>query len=138
VSAPARCLDPMTATSGEVSALSSPWLKKLLDALSDGDLYESDEELKPSPSAILAAAEALGHLRAQDADRVEIEPYSGELSLIWRAGRNKRVKAMFGQEKNSYSIYYEEMSNGRVVDGRLEPNANHTLLKERLAWLQQV
>jgi hypothetical protein len=136
MSAPARCLAPMTATSGEVSALSSPWLKKLLDALSDADLYESDAELKPSPSAILAAAEALAHLQPQEADRVEIEPYSGELSLIWRTGRNKRVKAMFGQEKNSYSIYYEEMLNGRVVDGRLEPNADHTLLKDRLAWLQ--
>lgn len=135
MSAPARSLYPVTsATTGEVSPLSNPLLEKLLAALSNPDLYESDEP-KPSPSAILAAAEALGQLEPQDVERVEIEPYSGELSLVWRAGRTKRVKVMFGQEKNSYSIYYEEMLNGRVVDGRLEPNANHTFLKDRLAWL---
>jgi hypothetical protein len=135
VSAPARSLD-LTTSATSLALPQFRLLNKLLDAISDTDLYESADEQRPSRTAIIAAAEALAQLQAQDVDRVEIEPYSGELSLIWRAGRDKRVKAMFGQEKNSYSIYYEQMSNGRVVEARLEPNADHTLLKDRLAWLQ--
>jgi hypothetical protein len=110
-------------------------LNKLMDAVSDVDLYESNEP-KISPSAIIAAAEALEQLTPQEVDKVEVEPYSGELSLIWRAGRDRRVKAMFGPEKNSYSVYYERMFNGRVVEHRLNANADHAFLKDRLAWLE--
>jgi hypothetical protein len=138
MSAPALGLDLRnTATSSGDSLVLQNFraLNKLLDAISDVDLYESNE-VKISPSAVIAAAEALEQLTSQEVDKVEIEPYSGELSLIWRAGRDKRVKAMFGPEKNSYSLYYERMLNGRVVEQRLEPNANHAYLKDRLAWLQ--
>src|SRR5713101_5790548 len=91
-------------------------LNKVIDAICDVDLYESREELKPSACAIITAADALNHVSVQDVDSVEIEPYSGELSLIWKAGRNKRIKAMFGPEKNSYSVYFERMVDGRVVE----------------------
>ncbi|HZV89699.1 MAG TPA: hypothetical protein VFF95_19275 [Candidatus Binatus sp.] len=110
-------------------------LNKVTDALCDVDLYESKEELKPTGSAVITAANALINLPPQDVDSVEIEPYQGELSLIWRAATNKRVKAMFGQAKNSYSVYYEQMADGHVIQSHLEPNADHNYLRERLTWL---
>jgi len=112
-------------------------VNRLVDALSNPDLYESKDELRPSGAAILAAADVLIHVEPQDKDSVEIEPYSGELSLIWRSGREKRVKAMFGQEKGSYSVYHERVINSRVVEHHLEPNANHEYLTGRLAWLHR-
>jgi len=109
----------------------------LMDVLSDVNLYESKDEPKPSGWAILAAADALVHVDVQDQKNVEVEPYSGELSLIWRAGRDKRVKAMFGQEKGSYSVYHERMVDGKVVEHHLEPNAGRAYLQRRLAWLRE-
>ena len=42
---------------------------------------------------------------------------------------------MFGQEKNSYSVYYERMVDGRVTEHHLEPAASNAYLTERLTWL---
>jgi hypothetical protein len=141
MSAPARAFCSMSATE-TIKHENDPafnWsvrmVNRLVDVLSNPDLYESDNEPRPSGAAILAAADALVQLEARDKDNVEIEPYSGELSLVWRAGREKRVKTMFGQEKGSYSVYYERMLNGRVVEHHLEPNASHEYLRGRLAWL---
>ncbi len=110
-------------------------LNDVIDAVCDVGLYESKDEQKPGAWAIVAAASALNYVARQDRDSVEIEPYSGELSLIWRAGREKRVKAMFGHEKNSYSVYYERLVGGLVVERHLERNADHAYLTGRLAWL---
>jgi hypothetical protein len=142
MSAPAPAFYHQMSATDSVKRADSPdfgWhvrtVNMLMDALSNLDLYESNDELRPSGAAILAAADVLVHVEPEDRDIVEIEPYSGELSLIWRAGREKRVKAMFGQEKGPYSVYYERMVDGRVTEHHLEPNADHTYLKERLAWL---
>jgi hypothetical protein len=143
MSAPAPAFNQISATEATRHADSPDFgwhhvrtVNMLMDVLSNADLYESKDELRPSGVAILAAADALTHVEAQDKDSVEIEPYSGELSLIWRTGRERRVKAMFGQEKGSYSVYYERMVNGKVTEHHLEPNADHAYLKERLAWLR--
>lgn len=121
----------------EVSfALRFGLLNKIADAISKADLYESVEEPRPTTFAVIAAANALRHVSAQDVERVEIEPYSGELSLVWRAGRNRRVKAMFGQERDSCSIYHEQLEGGRVIQHHLEPNASHEYLRNRLTWLR--
>jgi hypothetical protein len=138
--APAFCLMSATETIKHENDPEFVWsvriVNRLMDVLSNPDLYESNAEPRPSGAAILAAADVLIQVEPQDKDSVEIEPYSGELSLIWRAGKEKRVKAMFGQEKGSYSIYYEQMVEGRVTEHHLEPNANHIYLRERLAWLR--
>jgi len=114
-------------------------VNKVADAAFDSDLYESVGEERPSPSAIVAAVEALASVSFQEANNVQIEPYPGEVGLVWKSGRNKRVKAMFGPEPHSYSVYYEQMVNGHVVDHHLEPHiepSNHDYLKQRLAWLR--
>ncbi len=110
-------------------------LNKIADEVFNDDMYESTEERRPSTSAILEAALVLSQLPSE-IDRVEIEPYSGELSLIWKSGRAKRVKAMFGPEKKSFSVYHEQLMSGRVVEHHLRPQANDTYLRDRLAWLR--
>jgi hypothetical protein len=113
-------------------------INKLTDAVYDADLYESDDEAKPRLGAIIDAAFTLASLPSRDAAAAEIEPYSGELGLVWKSGRAKRVKAMFGQERNSYSVYFEQMLNGHVVDHHLEPHLDiddNSYLRQQLAWL---
>jgi hypothetical protein len=110
-------------------------LNKVTDALCDVDLYESKDEPKPSGNAIITAANALMNLLPEDVDNVEIEPYQGELSLIWKTTTNKRVKAMFGPAKNSYSVYFEQIVDGHAIQSHLEPSADHNYLRERLTWL---
>jgi hypothetical protein len=115
-------------------AKSSPWINRVIDAVSDVDLYESAEERKPGTTTIIAAAALLADLSALDARSVEIEPYSGELSLIWRIGHS-RVKATFGMNAESFSAYHERIAGGHVIENHLEPNASKTYLNDRLAWL---
>jgi hypothetical protein len=126
-----------TRNAGEGLFLNFRLVNKVMDALCDVDLYESPEELKPTGSAIIAAANTLKNMSPESIENVEIEPYSGELSLIWKSGRDKRVKAMFGQEPKSYSVYYEKMANGRVVERCLNTNATDNYLRDRLVWLNQ-
>ncbi len=109
-------------------------LNKIADEVFNDDLYESTEERRPNTSVILEAALVLSQLPSE-IDRAEIEPYSGELSLVWRSGRTKRVKAMFGPGKKSFSVYHEQLVNGRVVEHHLRPQANDAYLRDRLAWL---
>jgi hypothetical protein len=111
-------------------------LNKVIDAAYDEELYESEQELKPRPAAIVAAVQALATLSDQDADTVEVEPFSGELGLVWKSGRSKRVKAMFGPEREFYSVYHERMLNGRVIERHLEPHPDHGYLRQRLDWLR--
>jgi hypothetical protein len=111
------------------------FFNKMVDAVYDQDLYESDEEPKPRPMTIIAAADALSTLSPEDVNTVEIEPYSGELGLVWKSGRTKRVKAMFGPGRDAYSVYYEHMLNGHVVEHHLQSDPDHGYLRQRLAWL---
>ena len=111
------------------------FFNKMVDAAYDSDLYESKDEPRPRAMTIIAAADVLSTLSAQDVNSVEIEPYSGEVGLVWKSGRTKRVKAMFGPERDSYSVYYEQMLNGRVTEHHLEPNPDELYLRQRLAWL---
>ena len=113
-------------------------MNKIADRVFDDDLYESLEERKPSISTMVDAAIALSGLSPQDRKAVQIEPFSGELGLVWASGRAKRVKAIFGPERGAYSVYHEHMLNGRVVDHHLEPQLDvedPSYLRQRLAWL---
>jgi hypothetical protein len=110
-------------------------LNKLADAVFNADLYESAEEPKPSPDTVLAAVTVLGDLTSQKADEAEIEPYFGEINLIWKTGKSKRVKATFRPNAKSYSVYYEEMQDRRAVQHNLRPNADINYLQDRLSWL---
>ena len=89
-------------------ALNLPAVNRIVTALTDGDLYEPPEE-KPTGKAILCAAKILGALGKEESASAEIEPFAGELSLIWRANGTKRVKAMFGPD-GSYSVYHEQLT----------------------------
>jgi hypothetical protein len=109
-------------------------LNHLLDALSDAALYEQGEP-KPSPETIALAANVLSRVEDRYRNNTEIEPYWGQLSLIWRTGREKRVKATFGGD--SVTVYHEEMIDGRVIDSGMETlrGSDTRELSARLAWL---
>lgn len=126
---------PMDSTENLCFALLRLSINKIADGVFNDDLYESAEERRPSGSVVVAAAATLSQLPSLERERAEIEPYSGELSLVWRSGRTKRVKAMFGPEKKSFSVYHEHLVNGRVVEHHLRPQANDVYLRDRLAWL---
>jgi hypothetical protein len=110
-------------------------LNKLTDAVFNADYYESADERRPNADTVLAAVGLLGDLNNQRADDAEIEPYFGEINLIWRAGRNKRVKATFKPNAKSYSVYSEEMRDRRAVEHNLRQNADINYLSDRLNWL---
>ncbi len=115
-------------------ALNLPAVNRIVTALTDGDLYEPPEE-KPTGKAILCAAKILGALGKEESASAEIEPFAGELSLIWRANGTKRVKAMFGPD-GSYSVYHEQLTARRVTEHHLQSGANVEYLRDRLAWLK--
>jgi hypothetical protein len=111
-------------------------LNKIATEVSDADLYELRDEEKPSAKAILNAANTLGVLSLEESKAAEIEPFFGELGLIWHSGgRNKRVKAMFALD-GSLSVYHEQIVDKRVTDYHLQPGATVEYLQERLAWLR--
>jgi hypothetical protein len=117
------------------NGLSFSSLNRVVDAVSTLEAYE-DGEHAPTASVILAAASALGHVAEKEVSHVEIEPYFGEVGLIWKNGRNKRVKAIFGPAVQACSVYHEKMVNGRVVEHEIRQNSNSQYLQERLSWLK--
>jgi hypothetical protein len=117
------------------NGLSFSSLNRVVDAVSTPEAYEDGEQI-PSASVILAAASALGNVAEKEITNVEVEPYFGEVGLIWKNGRNKRVKAIFGPDKQEYSVYHEKMVDGRVVEHIIRPNSNGEYLQDRLAWLK--
>lgn len=113
-----------------------PAFNMIAEAVSDSELYESPDEQKPSGKAMLLAASTLGALGQEEVRRVEIEPFYGELSLIWRsADRRKRVKVMFAEDRG-FSVYHELLANKHVAEHHLEPVASPEYLKTRLIWLR--
>jgi hypothetical protein len=127
---------PIGSTEDISFALLHRSLNKITDKVFEDDLYESAEEQRPQASALVSAALALSFLSLQDMDTVEIEPYSGELGLVWKSGRTKRVKAMFRAKDEYFSVYHEQMIGGRVSEHHLQPNADNDYLRNRLAWLR--
>src|SRR5271168_2203631 len=107
-------------------------LNRFLEAVHRDELYESDAEERPSEFALVTAANALSFISLRELDGIEIEPYSGELSIIWREGRDNRVKAMFGRAKDSFTVYHEQMAHGRVVERHLETSPDSNYLRNRL------
>ena len=109
---------------------------RIMQTVGDRSLYEDDTEPQPNTNALVAATIALSKMDELFRDSCEIEPYWGQLSLVWRSGREKRVKATFGAE-GTLSIYHERMAEGKVVDSGMEivqdDVARH--LANRLAWL---
>ena len=112
-------------------------VNRIMASVADRTLYEDVSEPRPSSEAVASAAVTLYKLSADYRDELEIEPFWGQLSLIWRSGHEKRVKATFGGD-GRLSIYYERMADGHVVDsGMLTPQNNFTNnLGNRLAWLK--
>jgi hypothetical protein len=108
-----------------------------MTAVGDRTLYEDVLEPRPSIGAVVSAAVTVSRLNERFQEALEIEPYWGELSLIWRSGREKRVKATFDDD-GRFSIYYEQMIGGHVTDsGMLTPQNNYSEnLTNRLAWLR--
>lgn len=111
-------------------------IERLMLVLGDRSIYEDDTEPKPSRDALVTAAFILSGLSDHFRNNCEIEPFWGQLSLIWRSGLEKRVKATFGGD-GTLSIYHERMAGGRVVDSGMEVTHGPagSVLAERLAWL---
>jgi hypothetical protein len=125
--------NPSTATVREDTIFDVGVLNVLVDACCDTDLYESDEETRPSPELLKQAAAVLDSLPIAHA---EIAPYFGEIDVTWKR-HNRRVKAIFGPSATSFSVYCEEMQNGRTVTNRLRTNADKQSLCESIKWLLQ-
>jgi len=106
-------------------------LNALIDASSDMDLYESDEELHPSAKLLKIAANTLSGTPIEHA---EIAPYLGEINVTWKK-YGRRVKAIFGPSPNTFMIYREEMEEGKVIDKKLEANADPGKLHKSIEWL---
>jgi hypothetical protein len=108
---------------------------RILRVLGDRDFREDESEPIPNSSAVADAAMILARLDEQRRNDFEIEPFWGQLSLIWRSGAGKRVKATIGGD-GSFSVYHERMADGRVVESELvNPQNRVGYLNERLAWL---
>ncbi|MGB7281938.1 MAG: hypothetical protein WBE13_06730, partial [Candidatus Acidiferrum sp.] len=80
-------------------------------------------------------ARILVSLKPEDWSSVDIEPYMGEISLNWRNGRDKRVKAIVPKGGLHFATYHEARQNGRVVDHSLRQGVNQDYLAERLDWM---
>jgi len=130
-----------TAAQAETSAPSEAslyeLLNRLMEAVGDRSLYEDIHEPRPGAGAVVTAAVTLSRLNDRFRDTLEIEPFWGQLSLVWRSGRERRVKATFGGD-GRLSIYYEQMIDGRVIDSGMDtPQDNFTgHLANRLIWLR--
>jgi hypothetical protein len=116
-------------------AVTATTINKVIEAVSDSSLYEAHEE-RPCAAAILRAANVLVNVKPVDWSTVEIEPYMGEISLNWRNGRDRRVKAIIPKNGSYFSTYHEDMQNGRVASHSLKQRVNHEYLTERLNWLR--
>jgi len=103
----------------------------VFDACCDSDLYESSQELRPSYDLVKNTARTL--LTAPIANAV-IAPYFGEINITWKSD-GRKVKAIFGPDPNSLSVYREQMTNGRVTLNELKQNAEPRDLRTSIEWL---
>lgn len=104
---------------------------KLVDAVSNLDLYESDDEPKPRLALVHRAADILSSVSLENA---EVAPSYGEINVTWKAN-GVRVKATFGPDPDLFYVYREGFENGRVVYSHMEENASPAYLKASLQWL---
>lgn len=128
-----------TTNAAEVKIAEAPafyFANVLMNQVADRELYEEESEPRPSAAAIATASLALAQLDEKFREAYEIEPFWGQLSLVWRSDQGKRVKATFGGN-GAFSVYHEQLRQGRVIDSQLETLSSDPIsyLKERLAWL---
>jgi hypothetical protein len=116
-------------------AVTATTINKVAEAVSEASLYEAHEE-RPGAVSILLAASILMNVKPLDWSTVEIEPFMGEISLNWRNGRERQVKAIVPKHGSHFSAYHEDMQNGRVVQHSLKQGVTHEYLAERLTWLR--
>jgi hypothetical protein len=128
---PIMLANPPSATEQESPILNVAVVNALIDALSDTELYES-EESKPSADVVTRAANALATVPIQTA---EIAPYFGEINVTWRT-QSARVKAIFGPQAEVFSVYREFMTGDRVTFHFLQPNATVGYLHSSIEWLK--
>jgi hypothetical protein len=118
-----------TATPQRITSASA--FNKLVDAVSDRDLYESDDEPQPQPGLIHRAADILSSVSLEGAD---VSPFFGEIDVTWQSN-GVRVKATFGPDPALFYVYRECFENGRVAYSHLQENADPGYLQESLQWL---
>jgi hypothetical protein len=125
-------LDPPSSTVRQPSVVNIGTFNAIVNAISDTDLYEAQDEPPPSFAVIRNAANILESIPIEGA---EVAPYFGEINVTWRIGRN-RVKATFGPEPNVFYVYQEQMEQGRVVHNHLEEHPDIDFLRTALRGLQ--
>jgi hypothetical protein len=118
-----------TATAQRITNIGA--FNKLIDAVSDPDLYESDGEPKPQLGLIRHAADILSGVSLEGA---EVAPFYGEIDVTWKAN-GIRVKATFGPDPVLFYVYRECFENGRVAYSHMQENADPAYLQESLQWL---
>lgn len=104
---------------------------KLVDAVSDPDLYENDDEQKPRLALVHRAADILSSVSLENA---EVAPSYGEINVTWKAN-GLRVKATFGPDPDLFYVYREGFENGHVAYSHMEENASPAYLQDSLQWL---
>ncbi len=123
--------DSTTATVGYRMIVNPGIYNMVFDACCDTDFYESAQEARPSYDVVKNAARAL--LSAPITNAV-IAPFCGEINVTWKAG-GRRVKAIFGPEPDSFSVYREQMTNGRVTFKEMNDHAGASDLRDSIGWL---
>jgi hypothetical protein len=118
-----------TATAQKITNIGA--FNKLVDAISNLDLYESDVEPKPQLGLIRHAADILSGVSLDGAD---VAPFYGEIDVTWKAS-GLRVKATFGPDPALFYVYRECLENGRVAYSHMQENADQAYLQESLQWL---
>jgi hypothetical protein len=123
--------DPPSSTTVQEPVLNIVIVNKLMDAISDAGMYESEDEPKPQSSVIQEAAKMLCEVSVENA---EIAPCYGEINVTWRAD-SKRVKATFGPDPAIFYVYKENIERGHVNYSHMEEHADRNYLRDSLAWL---
>lgn len=122
---------PTSSTATEQRITNIGAFNKLVDAVSDPDLYESDDEPKPHVKLVHRAADILSNVSLENA---EVTPFYGEIDVTWKAN-GVRVKATFGPDPAVFYVYREGFEDGRVVYSHMEENADLDYLQDSLQWL---
>jgi hypothetical protein len=120
-----------TATVSHCTIVNPGVYNVVFDACCDSDLYESSQEQRPSYDLVKNTARTLLTTRVANA---VIAPYFGEINITWKAD-GRKVKAIFGPEPDSLSIYCEQITNGRVTLNDLKRNAEPRDLRTSIEWL---
>jgi len=124
-------LEKPSSTISDPSVIDITVLNKIVDAISNADLYESEDEPRPHALLITKTAKALSGISVAKA---EIAPFFGEINVTWKEG-GIRVKATFGPDPALFSVYRERFEEGHVTQSHLEENANLDYLEASLQWL---